>query len=67
MQENPTSSIRQIARKLDFSNAATRKIVQKELKVKLLKFHGCQELSEYHKQKRLIFLFWDAMDRLIHL
>ena len=34
IQENSTSSIRQIARKLDFSKATTRKILRKELKVK---------------------------------
>ena len=31
IQENSTSSIRQIARKLDFPNDTTRKILQKEL------------------------------------
>ena len=50
IQENPTSLIRQIARKLDFSNATTRRILRKELKVKPFKFHRCQELSEDHKQ-----------------
>ena len=44
IQENPTSSIRQIARKLDFSNATTRKILRKELKVNPFKFHRCQKI-----------------------
>ena len=30
-------------------------------------FHRCQELSEDHKQQRPVFLFWGAIDRLIHL
>ena len=44
MQENSTSAIRQIARKLDFSNATTREILRKKLEAKPFQFHRCQEL-----------------------
>ena len=54
IQENPTSSMRQIARKLHFSNAITRKILRKELKVKPFKFRRCQD----HKQQRLVYCYW---------
>ena len=43
IKEKPTSSIRQIAIMLDFSNATTREILRKELKVKPFKLHRCQE------------------------
>ena len=40
---------------LYFSNATIRKILRKELKVMPSKFHRCQELSQDHKQQRLVY------------
>ena len=58
IQENPTSTIRQIAGQLDFCNATIRRILREELIVKPFKFHRCQELRENRKQQRRVFCNW---------
>ena len=73
IQENPTS----------FSNATIRKILRKELKAKAFKFHRCRENHKQQRLVFVIgfviwtahspdlcpldYMFWDAMDRIIHL
>ena len=58
IQQHPTNSIRQIAKRLDFTTSTTHKILRKQLKMKPYKFHKCQELSEDHKSQRLNFCSW---------
>lgn len=58
IQQHPTDSIRQIARRLDFGVFTTHQILTKHLKMKPYKYHKCQELNETHKNQRLTFCSW---------
>lgn len=51
--EDPQTSLRKLARKLDFSLSTTYRIIRQDVKMKPYKFHQSQELTEDHiKQRR---------------
>ena len=58
MKENSRQSIRNVARKLNFKESTTYRIMRNELKMKPYKLHRCQTLSAEHKTQRVQFCQW---------
>jgi hypothetical protein len=53
--EDPQTSLRRIARKLDFTLGTTYRILREDIKMKPYKFQRSQELTEDHIKQRLDF------------
>lgn len=58
LRNQPQTSVRKVARKLDLSFTTTYRTMKNELHVKPFKYHRCQELTEHHKKQRLEFCRW---------
>ena len=63
-ERRPEDSLRNVARKLDFSKTYVHKIAKNELKLKPYKFHKSQELTENHKKQRNEFCEWVVTSKI---